>query len=176
MKLLIAQRLLRELRLRLGIRRAPHKKAIRLRHQIPVGSVRREADTVRDLDILVISDRLGEGEPVLLAETKTSKLKHLRVVSCGARHWSLEFRTGKHSIALDVFFAKRAEKAFALFHYTGSKDYVVRTRAQAKRQGWLLNQYGLFDQASGKTIIATRSEAAIAHKLGVGWRAPQDRA
>jgi DNA polymerase/3'-5' exonuclease PolX len=71
-----------------------------------------------------------------------------------------------------------AEKPFALFHYSGPATYNIRTRALAKRHGWLLNQYGLFSIATGRRVPGSaniRTERDLAEFLGVTFRHPRDR-
>jgi DNA polymerase (family 10) len=51
---------------------------------------------------------------------------------------------------IDVFLVPEESYPFALFHYTGSKTFNIRTRSYVKRNGMLLNQYGLYDSQTGK--------------------------
>jgi DNA polymerase (family 10) len=75
----------------------------------------------------------------------------------------------------DLFLATRAERPYALFHYTGPASYNVRVRAHAKRLGFRLNQYGLFERATGRRAPAVRSEAGLARRLGLAARPPGAR-
>lgn len=95
----------------------------------------------------------------------------------------------REKIVVDVFVALERERPFALFHYTGPRSYNVRTRAHAKRRGWLLNQYGIFYEtppgpASGRGkkksrrvrgSAGLRTEAEVARFLGLTVRPPSDR-
>ena len=45
-------------------------------------------------------------------------------------------------------------------------------RDRAKRQGWKLNEYGLFD---GDKVLASRTEEEIYAKLGLPWIPPELR-
>ena len=79
---------------------------------------------------------------------------------------------------VDLFLVQARELPFALFHYTGSRLYNVRTRAHAKRRGWRLNQYGLFDAATGRRVRGSahiRTEREVAALVGVSYRSPSDR-
>lgn len=81
-------------------------------------------------------------------------------------------------VRVDLFVAIGEALPFALYHHTGSKNYNIRTRALAKRKGWLLNQYGLFDRKTGKRLPGTsdfRTEKDITDFLGVTYRGPTDR-
>ena len=79
---------------------------------------------------------------------------------------------------VDLFLVEEKDLPYALFHYTGSSIYNIRTRAHAKAHGMLLNQYGVFDvntkrRARGSSSI--KSEKDLADFLGVSYRSPTDR-
>ena len=79
---------------------------------------------------------------------------------------------------VDLFLVEEKDLPYALFHYTGSSTYNIRTRAHAKAHGMLLNQYGVFDvntkrRARGSSSI--KSERDLADFLGVSYRSPTDR-
>jgi len=143
---------------------------------IPVGSVRRAEPRVEDLDFLVVAP------PGILSSIvfrPGSRVSLAMVYGQGKRHWSVILRdaSGKHYRA-DFFVATPEEAPFALYHLTGSRRYNIRIRAYAKRKGWLLNQYGLFSQATGRRVPGSsriRSEAELISFLGVTPREPHDR-
>lgn len=157
---------------------------------IAVGSIRRQAPRVADIDLLAVAPR-GVGLPAdflrsaeLRPPRAGDRLSFADTYSNGPRHRALIVaRRGAGSgrakhYRLDLFAATRREEPFALFHYTGPRSYNIRTRAHAKRRGWRLNQYGLYRAASGRPIAgagAIATEADLAARLGVRWRAPPDR-
>lgn len=158
---------------------------------IPVGSVRRQAPRVKDMDFLVVvppeyEARLNRalavaalrppraGDHVEIADTYAagSRRRSLILRVAGGRG-----RPAKHYRS-DLFLTTAAERPYALFHYTGSAAYNIRTRAYAKRKGWLLNQYGLFDAATGQRVRGTgaiHTERELAKFLGVTYHPPRDR-
>jgi DNA polymerase (family 10) len=166
---------------------------------LPVGSIRRQDKRfVSDIDILVV---LPNSKPV----ERFLDSVHLRparrgdivtlgdVYSAGERRRSfiVQVAAAKPTLAAaksaanrtrsyrcDIFLATAAERPFALMHYTGSVGYNIRTRAVAKRNGWLLNQYGLFEVASGARVRGSdtiRTEQDLAKFLGVTHRPPSGR-
>lgn len=143
---------------------------------IPVGGARRLKARLGDLDFL----HVGE-EEVLLRDTPT--LRVLAAYASGPRRQSMvvEHRprgAAPRNYRLDIFHCSRAEKPYALFHYTGSSRYNIRIRAYAKSHGWLLNQYGLFVAATGHRVrgsSAVKTEADLARLLGVTVRPPWER-
>jgi len=154
---------------------------------VPVGSVRRRAPRVKDLDFLVVVpaeygarfDRVlaaaalrppRAGDSLEIADTYAAGGRRRSFVLCRSP------RSGRaQCFRTDLFVAPASEKPFALFHFTGSKGYNIRTRALAKRRGWLLNQYGLFDARTGQRVRGTsavRTERELARFLGVSYRPP----
>lgn len=161
-----------------------------------VGSIRRRAPRIKDVDILVhLPERLAKyGERILASMRLTDSTQRDRVTLLesylkGERHrasvvrWDMDDGSGPERpppkyFHVDFFLVIGAELPFALFHYTGSKIYNVRTRAYAKRRGWLLNQYGLFVRKTGTRVPGSekvKTEKDLANFLGVTYREPSDR-
>jgi len=134
---------------------------------IPVtiaGSLRRGAETVKDIDLLVATHNpheVGEAfshlEPV---ETVTSR---------GETKVSVVLRSGINS---DLRIVSPEEFPYALHHFTGSKEHNTAMRARAKDRGWKMNEYGLF---LGDKNIPCHSEEEIFHHLGLDYIPPELR-
>jgi DNA polymerase (family 10) len=159
---------------------------------IPVGSVRRKAPRVKDMDMLVIAPPGNDGlvdqiltSVILRAGEGAPRLEIVATYISGKRRRSLVLRADTREppartryYRVDLFAFTQAEKPFALFHYTGSTAYNIRTRAFAKRKGWRLNQYGVFETSTGRRVrgsSAIRSEEDLAEFLGISYRLPTDR-
>lgn len=172
----------------LGFCRQEASECVHYRVQ-PVGSIRRRRPTHKDLDFLVVVPSIAAAEraTVQLLSVPRSKAAVVDTYLRGPRRRSmiLAFRAPaakkpKH-YRVDLFFTTAKELPYALFHYTGSKQYNIRTRAHAKRKGWRLNQYGLFDAASGQKAVpvagtsSIKSEEDLAKFIGVSYREPTNR-
>jgi DNA polymerase/3'-5' exonuclease PolX len=183
-----ARAVMAEVKRRLVFRPAGAPRPLRF-EVIPVGSVRRQASRVKDMDFLVVVPAaLAARAPAMLAAATLRRGGGVTIAdtyAAGARRRSLILRAdggpaggrARHYRS-DLFLALEDEKPYALFHYTGSARYNIRTRAFAKKKGWLLNQYGLFDALTKKRVRGTagiRSEQDLAGFLGVRYRAPTDR-
>ena len=155
---------------------------------IAVGSVRRRAPRSKDIDMLVVApDELAAARTLrevlptaALREAPGSRLSIADSYASGARRHSFILRRtsagARRFYAVDLFLATRREKPFALFHFTGGRQYNIRVRAHAKRSGRLLNQYGVFVEgrrAPGSSKI--RTERDLTRFLGVTFRRPADR-
>ena len=165
--------------------------AVRLRLHL-VGSARRGEATNTDLDFIVVpktrqtlrarEELLGTVTSALTSALASAlavapAIARERALPAGGRRRSLDVIWGSARVRVDLFFAQPDELPYALFHYTGSRLYNIRTRARAKARGWRLNQYGLFTE-SGRRVRGSaqvRSERDIAALLGVSYRAPEER-
>lgn len=128
------------------------------------GSIRRRKEVVKDIDILAEgtdSENItslfissAEVEEVLLrGDTKTS----CRLVS---------------GIEADLRVVEEKAFPYALLYFTGSKEHNVKLRGIAKKRGWKLNEYGLFEEES---LIACRDEEEIYRALGLSYIPPELR-
>jgi DNA polymerase (family 10) len=137
-----------------------------------VGSVRRKAKEVYDLDFLLICDEVPVDTIIDIDNVVVEK-----VLKQGKTHQSFDISCHIGSIQCDFFICSKAEKAYALYHYTGSKDYNIRTRAHAKARNLLLNQHGLFSRTTNKRIKNTlfTTEKEITQYLGLSYRSPSNR-
>lgn len=152
---------------------------------LSVGSVRRQAARVKDIDFLVVvpTEHEARAEHVLAAiclrDSRTGDGVTLAdTYAAGTRRRSLILRYANKHYRSDFFLATAGERPFAMLHYTGPKAYNIRIRAYAKRKGWRLNQYGLFSAATGQKVRGTstiRTERELIHFLGVTYRPAQDR-
>lgn len=155
---------------------------------IPVGSVRRQAPRVKDIDFLIVISDAAASEHALAAAAlrparAADRVSFADTYAAGPRRRSFILRAARgrgraQHYRSDFFVTTGAEKPYALYHYTGSKDYNIRTRAHAKRRGWLLNQYGLFDAATGSRVRGTaaiHTERGLARFLGVTYYPPSAR-
>jgi len=139
---------------------------------IPVGSIRREEKINSDIDLLLIDNNL---------EKKIFKIKSkdnfkIIFVEGNNRHQKYIFTIKKKTYLIDIFICKQSELPYMLFHYTGDKMYNIRTRAYAKKKGWLLNQYGLWDRKNGKTVIKKiKTEKQLVKFLGISYKSPINR-
>ena len=148
----IAEDLLRELNELKGVRRATY-----------AGSLRRMAETIGDVDLLVASAKPG---PVMDSFVSLPVVD--RVIAHGEAKSSV-LTTGGLQVDLRVI-AGEAWGA-GLMYFTGSKAHNIRLREMAIRKGLRLNEYGLFRVKSGKLIVA-ETEEEVYGRLGLPFIPP----
>jgi len=130
------------------------------------GSLRRKKSTIRDIDILVSSDK---PEKVIDAFTKFKDIQ--KILAKGPTKATIVLKSGIQS---DLRVLPPESWGAGLFYFTGSKNYNIEIRKIAIKKGYKLSEYGLFDKQTGK-MIAGKTEQEICKKLGVKWIKPEQR-
>jgi len=134
-------------------------------HPIEVcGSIRRRKEVVRDIDILAAGE---DYERITSAFISAPEVEE--VLLRGDTKTSCRLKTG---IEADLRVVSREAFPYALLYFTGSKEHNVRLRGMAKKRGWKLNEYGLFD---GENLIPCGSEEEIFRALGLSYIPPELR-
>ena len=128
------------------------------------GSIRRRKEIVRDIDILV-----GGGDSQSITSFFTSLPEIEEVLVSGETKTSCRLKSG---IEADLRVVSNEEFPYALMYFTGSKEHNVKLRGIAKKKGFKLNEYGLFD---GEKLIKLKIEDEIYHMLGLAYVMPELR-
>jgi DNA polymerase (family X) len=131
----------------------------------PAGSLRRMAETVGDLDILVATDA---PQPVMEAVRELAGVE--RVLASGPTKTSVR----ASGMQVDVRVVAPGVWGAALQYFTGSKAHNIRIRERAVRRRLKLSEYGLFDAENGDLIVAETEEEVYA-RLGLPWIRPELR-
>jgi len=132
---------------------------------IPVGSLRRGAETCGDLDILAVG---GQRE---LMDAFVGHPKVERVLGHGDTKSSVRLSGGYQA---DLRLVPAESRGAAMQYFTGSKAHNVSLRDRAVRLGYTLNEYGLIRKADN-VAVAGADEEGIYKALGFEWIAPELR-
>jgi DNA polymerase (family 10) len=127
------------------------------------GSLRRMAETIGDIDILVASEN---GEAVGDAFVGLPYVE--RVIASGETKTSIRTTKG---LQVDLRVVPPGCWGAALQYFTGSKAHNIRTREIAVRKDLKLSEYGLFEAKSGQLIVA-ETEEEVYGRLGLPWIHP----
>ena len=130
----------------------------------PAGSLRRRAETIGDVDILVAAEK---GEQIVKAFTSADFVQE--VLASGPTKGSVIIRTQTTPVHVDVRVVPGESFGAAAQYFTGSKQHNVRIREIAVKAKWKLNEYGLFQ---GDKMIAGPVEEEIYTKLGLDYINP----
>jgi len=150
------------------------------------GSYRRELSTSSDIDVLLCSlDIIGMDQ--ILNSAENQLLSYIRYLH--RENFLVDDITNKNIITKYMGFSKLNAKSkirridirfipiesyyTALLYFTGSYELNQLMRKQAKKLGYKLNEYGLFD--SNDNMIDIMSEQEIFHKLNMEYIPPNKR-
>jgi len=130
----------------------------------PAGSLRRRAETIGDVDMLVGARK---GQKVVTAFTEADFVQE--VMAAGPTKGSAIIRTETTPVHVDVRVVPKESFGAAAQYFTGSKQHNVRLREIAVKAKWKLNEYGLF---KGDKMLAGPVEKEIYDKLGLDYIEP----
>ena len=148
----VAGSFLERLRTIPGVQRADH-----------AGSLRRMAETIGDVDLLVASETSG---PIMDAFTTHQDVD--QILGRGDTKSSVVTRSG---LQVDLRVIRREAWGAAMIYFTGSKPHNVRIREMAVRKGLKLNEYGLFEVETD-ALIAAETETEVYERLGLPYIEP----
>ena len=128
------------------------------------GSLRRQKETVRDIDILVISKK-----PEKIMDIFTGLPGVANVLAKGKTKASV--RT-KDDVQVDCRVEEEKSFGAALLYFTGSKNFNIKLRQLAIKKGLKINEYGVFRKDK---FICGRTEEEIFKILGMSYIEPELR-
>jgi DNA polymerase (family 10) len=117
---------------------------------VPCGSIRRFSDTVGDIDIVVATTA-----PAAVSEFVVGLPEAAEFVGSGGTKTSFLTR---ENLQVDVRTVEPGQLGSALLYFTGSKSHNIALRQRAIDRGWLLSEYGLFED---DRVIASAAEEDI---------------
>jgi len=127
------------------------------------GSLRRMAETIGDVDLLVASETPG---PIMDAFTTHQDVD--QILARGDTKSSVVTRSG---LQVDLRVIRNEAWGAAMIYFTGSKPHNVRIREMAVRKGLKLNEYGLFEVETD-ALIAAETETEVYERLGLPYIEP----
>ena len=128
------------------------------------GSVRRMRETVKDLDILVVTKDQASVMEAFLARDDIDE-----VLARGDTKTSVRLRG---NLQVDVRAVDSQCFGSALCYFTGSKAHNIRLREYAVKMGLKVNEYGVF---KGEERVAGATEAEVYKALGLPYIEPEMR-
>ena len=133
-----------------------------------LGSLRRKASTVGDIDIAAATDK-----PLQVLEHFTKYPKTERVLEKGTRTASIIISGAKQ---IDLMVESPQAYGALLQHFTGSKHHNIALREFALKKGLSLFDYGIYIKKKGKKILKKiATEENFYDFLGMDWIPPELR-
>lgn len=130
------------------------------------GSLRRRKEIVKDIDFVCATT-----DPVAVMAAFVSQPEAREILGHGETKSSVRLRTGMQA---DLRAVAPEQFAYALCHFTGSKEHNTKLRSRAKTLGLKLNEYGLHPDAGGPPLPAETEEDIHRH-LGLDYMTPELR-
>jgi DNA polymerase (family 10) len=149
-------------RLLAGLREAPGIIRMEL-----CGSLRRRKETIKDIDVLISSDRPG---PIMDRFVNLPGVR--KVIAHGDTKSSVIVGGGNVTMNADLRIVSDKQFPFALHYFTGSKEHNVAMRQMAIQRGLKLNEYEL---AGPNKSIPCKDETALYKALGMEYVPPELR-
>ncbi len=132
------------------------------------GSLRRRAETIGDVDILVAAGKSKKtSERIIEGFTNAEFVEE--VLAAGSTKGSAIIQTETTPVQVDVRVVPQESFGAAAQYFTGSKEHNVRLREIAIKAKLKLNEYGLF---KADRIVAGPLEEEIYQKLGLDYIEP----
>ncbi len=144
--------ILEQIRAATGVRRAGF-----------AGSLRRHKETVRDIDIIAITDDHEHLAKVFLEMGDKTLAEG-----------DTKLRIHKDDLQVDLLIVPESEYFFALLYFTGSKEWNIMNRRRAKAKGFKLNEKELLDQ-DGNPVTPGESEEQILEAIDLPYLPPELR-
>ncbi|OGS56888.1 MAG: hypothetical protein A3K60_01685 [Euryarchaeota archaeon RBG_19FT_COMBO_56_21] len=130
------------------------------------GSLRRGKETVGDIDILV-----GDDQPAKVMDAFVGYPDVADVLAKGPTKSSVRLKNG---LQVDIRVVETRSWGAALNYFTGSKEHNVELRRLGVSMGLKLNEYGLFQRVSDRTV-AGATEEEVYKALGLRYVEPELR-
>jgi DNA polymerase (family 10) len=144
-----------------GLRRHPAAVRVEL-----AGSARRQADSVKDLDIIATAS-----DPGALARA----LGELDLIESASAPNDNAARGRTHTgLPVDLRVVEPENFGNLLQHFTGSAAHNVALREASVRRGLHVSEYGIVDDATGETLRCA-TEEEVYERLGLAYPEPELR-
>jgi DNA polymerase (family 10) len=127
------------------------------------GSLRRMAETIGDVDVLVASEKSG---PIMDAFVALPSVGE--VIGSGETKTSVRTNRG---LQVDLRVVPPGAWGAALVYFTGSKAHNIRIREIAVRKKLKLSEYGLF-RVDDDALLVAETEEEVYERLGMQWLPP----
>lgn len=130
------------------------------------GSVRRWAETCKDIDLIATAE-----QPQALSEALAG---HPLIAAAGTPGPNGVRAQTHNGISVDLRIVPPAAFGNLLQHFTGSKAHNVQLREEAVSRGLSVSEHGITDTESGETELC-ESEEAVYARLGYAYIEPELR-
>jgi DNA polymerase (family 10) len=130
------------------------------------GSLRRQKETIGDIDILCVTKRNEEKKVI----DQFVSLPHVHsVLATGDTKAAILTNDG---VQIDLRVIDPSSFGAALLYFTGSKDHNVALRSLARDKGMTINEYGIFSLKDKNVSLGGVTEEEMYQKVGMHYIPP----
>ncbi len=131
----------------------------------------------KDIDLLIFTDKYTDPAKIppgilkeLQGELQSSGVL-VATVNIGAGKLMGLVRLDSHHPVrhVDIRLIPKVSEVYGRFYFTSGRDFNQMVRQHAKKMGYRLNEYGLYDLRTGKAVEGLATEAEIMDKIGLGY-------
>ncbi|MFZ9388518.1 MAG: helix-hairpin-helix domain-containing protein [Chitinophagaceae bacterium] len=133
------------------------------------GSIRRGKETIGDIDIIILAE---PSERKKIVERFTRLRGISKILAKGTTRASAVLKT--RNVQVDIRLVHDYEYGSAMLYFTGSKEHNIKLRIRARELGFKINEYGLFETATGKRLAGS-TEEEIYDRLKLRFIPPEKR-
>ncbi|HEC69003.1 MAG TPA: DNA polymerase/3'-5' exonuclease PolX [Candidatus Omnitrophica bacterium] len=143
----------------------PLKKLKEVEKIEPAGSLRRRKETIKDIDILVVSSK-----PSKVMDNFVNLPNVKEVLAKGETKSSV---ISRQNIQVDLRVVENASFGSALMYFTGSKNFNISLRTYALKKNYKINEYGVFKiEKNREKRVAGETEEEIFKLFGMDYILP----
>lgn len=133
------------------------------------GSIRRKKETVGDIDLVATAER-RHWKKIIARFITLPQVK--RVLASGETKASVVLKG--NDVQADIRVVHENEYGAALLYFTGSREHTIQLRTIAKKKGWKINEYGVFDVNTNERL-AGETEKGIYQLFNLPYIPPEKR-
>ncbi len=131
------------------------------------GSIRRCADSVKDIDIVAVTS-----DP----EALVARLEALEEIESVSSSSGAGARARTHAgVGVDLRMGRPEQLGSLLQHFTGSGAHNAALREAAVRRGLHVSEYGILDDSDGGEPVPCATEPEVYERLGLAYIEPELR-
>lgn len=135
------------------------------------GSIRRNTPDSKDIDVVAVARSETGCHATLQMFAELGEL-----ISLGDNRASVRIEKYGVIMQCDLWLVDPNQFGSATVYATGSKDHCVALRTLAKRKGWTLNEYGLYEgEYPSGTRLGGTTEQEVYSLLGLKYYEPENR-
>lgn len=142
------------------------KKLREVKKIVVAGSIRRKKSSIRDIDIVIETKK-----PEIVADKFTKMPFVSKILGKGKEKSTIITKSG---LQVDIRLFTEENFGSGLLYFTGDKQHNIWLRNKARKKGYKLNEYGLFEIKTGKKV-AGKTEKEVYDKLKVKMLPPEKR-